>query len=123
MNILYTAIVLSVLAVGVVMYRLYEYNRDVKKCNTIAEKADKVMNTEQWLEAETGFKVTRIVHGESRDWKWVHVEFTFLYNGYVTKSAVAKAGVYATKPSWELKFKVAMNMKAAAAAVKLDWWY
>ena len=109
----------AIVAIG---RQLYVYNRDVKKCNAIAEKAES-KSVQQQLEEATGFTITRIAHGGRNGWRWVDINFTFQYNGYITKSAFARAAVCRTAPQRELKAKAVCGMKAAAKLVQLNWDY
>lgn len=129
MNPLTLIMIVLTAAIVVIGIGLYLYNRDVKKCNAIAEKAESKSVPEpersfkEQLEDETGFTITRIVPGERNGLKWAHIYFTFLCNGYVTKSACASTRTRNGCTMSHQVAKAAASMKAEAAKHKLNWDY
>lgn len=81
------------------------------------------VSLQEQLEVATGFTITKIVRGERNGWRWLHIHFTWKWNGYVTKSAFAKAACRPAAPNRELKMKAFTSMIAATKQIKLEWYY
>lgn len=96
-NPLHIALTLAVVALLAVAYRLYEYNRSIKKCNRIADEAEGKSVPEvnlpscpkgtlkEYLESRCDVTITAMEKLTGKGTGWTRVEFTWKYHGYVSK--------------------------------------
>ena len=75
------------------------------------------------LEEATGVTITRLIHGTSLGLKWVRVDFTWKWNGYVTESASIKRKCENEALSWELKNCLIATIRAEMKLNEPNWWY
>ncbi len=98
--------------------------RTAEQAFTPKQQAErKRLSFKEQLENSTGCTITNILHGKDRGLRWVRIDFTWKWNGYVTKSASAKAACDAVSPSRELKAKAHANMTKEMGLNNLDWNY